>query len=153
MNHKILISVILINFSVLSCNTNNNTVKKKIKVEFENLQEVRMGSPYMIAELKITGLDVDLPKFDWQDKYAMSEDNKRLILVQFDLTGNEPGFIFYIVNTESKKIRKTNRIEGQLNSLEIENNNTIKYNKFLYDKTKSISDNLCCNIDEKIKIE
>lgn len=111
-----------------------------------------MGSPYMMADLKLEGVNVKIPKTSWQDKFAISENKKFIVLIRFELTDNEPGFVFYIINTEKEKVKKTQRIFGLINSVGIENQK-IKFNKFLYDKTKSKKGELCCNIDEELEIE
>lgn len=117
---------------------------KQIFVSFSNKQEIRHGSPYMMAELHITGIELDLPNNEWQDKYAISNDEKWLVLVNFDLSDNTPGFVFYIINLKSKKIKITERYFGLLNNVSIKEGK-ITYDKFLYDKGKSQAGNLCCN--------
>lgn len=53
-------------------------MEEKIKITFKNKYEIRMGSPYNLAEIEITGIKLNLPKFSWQDKYAISK-NKNLL--------------------------------------------------------------------------
>jgi hypothetical protein len=126
-------------------------MENNLQVTFSNRQEIRMGSPYMRADLKIEGIDIAIPNASWQDKFAISKDNKFIALVSFDLAGNEPAFKIYIIDTDKKTIRKTKRIFGLVNNISIVERK-IKFNKFLYDKTKSKTGELCCNIDEEIDI-
>ena len=132
-------------------------VMKKNKKPIEIIEstepvEIRMGSPYNLCSLKFIGTKLQLPETEWQDKHAWSEDNKYLILIRWDLTNNEPGFKFYIVDTEKESLRVSNRIDGLINSISIVDS-TILYNKFLLDIKKSSGGNLCCNYDEKYSIE
>lgn len=136
---------------IVGLSIKKSTMKNNLKIEFKNPQEIRMGSPYMIAELVIHGLNIDLPKNDWQNKYSISSSNKWLALVQFDLTDNEPGFIFYIVDLENEIVTMSKRIEGLLNDLKIDDDK-ISFNRFVYDKSKSKADGFCCNIDDEILI-
>lgn len=127
-------------------------MENKLKVIFSNRREIRMDSPYMRADLKIEGLDIVIPNACWQDKFAISEDKKFMALVSFDLSDNEPGFEIYIIDTDNKTITKTKRIFGLVNNICIVDRK-IKFNKFLYDKTKSKTGELCCNIDDELDIE
>ena len=111
-----------------------------------------MGSPYMMADLNLEGIDIEIPNACWQDKFAMSKDRKYIALISFDLAKNQPGFEIYIIDTDRKKITKTKRILGLVNKIRIEDRK-IKFNKFIYDKTKSKSGELCCNINEELEIE
>lgn len=127
-------------------------MKNKLKVIFSNRREIRMGSPYMRADLKIEGLDIVIPDACWQDKFAISVNKKFMALVSFDLSYNKPGFKIYIIDTDNKTITKTKRIFGLVNNISIVDRK-IKIDKFLYDKTKSKSGELCCNIDDELDIE
>ncbi|HEY4617670.1 MAG TPA: hypothetical protein VIH09_05700 [Flavobacterium sp.] len=124
----------------------------KIKITFKNRNEITMGSPYNLAEIEISGIELNLPKFSWQDKYAISKNKKFITLVYFDFVENEPGFKIYIIDLEKGKSKSSKRLIGLLNKIEIEND-TIKLNKFLYSKTKSEYGKLCCNFDEELKLE
>jgi hypothetical protein len=126
-------------------------MESNIKIIFSNRREIRMGSPYMIADLNLVGLQMELPQACWQDKFAISNDNKHIALISFNLSGNEPGFEIYIIDTDKKTITKTERISGLVNRISIINRK-IKYNKFLFNKSKSKANELCCNIDEEFDI-
>jgi hypothetical protein len=123
----------------------------KLKISFSNSREIRIGAPYMMADLNVEGLDIEIPNACWQDKFAISKDKKIIALVSFDLSDNEPGFEVYIIDTDKKTTTKTKRIFGLLNKISIDDRK-IKFNKFLYDKTKSKTGELCCNIDEELEI-
>jgi len=124
-----------------------------LKILFSNKHEIRMGSPYFIAELTIEGIDIEIPKANWQDKFAISADRKFIILVGFDLAKNEPGFRFHIVDVENKKVVKTKRFRGLVNKMSVKDRK-IKFNKFLYSKSESIKNGeLCCNTDDEFEIE
>lgn len=127
-------------------------LKSNLKIKFSNKQEIRMGSPYFIADINLDGIEVKLPKAEWQNKYAISKDKKSIVLIGFDFTNNEPGFKLYIIDVESKKITKSKRILGLINNISLEDK-IIKFNKFLYDKSKSKTGELCYHIDEEFEIE
>lgn len=124
---------------------------KRIFVSFSNKQEIRHGSPYMMAELHITGIELNLPNNEWQDKFAISNDEKWLVLVNFDLSDNTPGFVFYIIDLDSKQITTTERYFGLLNDVAVKEGRII-YDKFLYDKDKSQVGKLCCNYRGEITL-
>ena len=125
-------------------------MESRLKISFSNRQEIRMGSPYMMADLHLEGLDFEIPNACWQDKFATSKDRKFIALISFDLSDNEPGFEIYIIDTDKKTITKTERMFGLVNKISIDEGK-IKFNKFLFDKTKSKTGELCCNIDEELE--
>jgi len=130
-------------------------IKMKRPIEIEIIgqpSEIRMGSPYKTCELKLTGTDLKLPKNGWSDKFAWTKDSKVLALIQWDFENNEPGFHFYIIDPQTDKLTKSERIMGLVNSIKI-NNNKILYNKFLLDREKSENGKLCCNTDEEYDIK
>lgn len=110
-----------------------------------------MGSPYNSCELDFTGTTLNLPKNNWQDKFAWSSDNKYLTLIQWDFDDNEPGFHFYIIDTETDTLTMTERIMGLVNNIKIKNEKII-YKKFLHNKEKSKPGELCCYVDEEYEI-
>ena len=128
-------------------------MKRPIDIEIIGQpSEIRMGSPYKTCELKLTGTDLKLPKNGWSDKFAWTKDSKVLALIQWDFENNEPGFQFYIIDTLTDKLTKSERIIGLVNSIKI-NNDKILYNKFLLDREKSENGKLCCNTDEEYDIK
>ena len=126
-------------------------METKIKISFSDRREIRMGSPYMRADLKVEGLDLIIPKACWQDKFAISKDKKFIALVSFDLSENEPAFEIYIIDKDKNTITKTKRIFGLLNKIRIVDRK-IMFNKFIYDKRKSKTGELCCNFDDELDI-
>lgn len=118
-----------------------------LKIKITNRDELRMGSPYNICNIELPDLKfIDLPKAGWQDKYALSNDSKTLVLIKWNLEGNNPGFHFFIIDTITGAITRSERIAGLVNEIHI-TGNRIQYNKFLYDKSKPEAGSLCCNID------
>ena len=112
-----------------------------------------MGSPYNYCHIELIDYRaLEIPKGGWQDKYAWSSDYKKLVLIQWDFENGEPGFHFFIIDTEINQIKEGQRIPGLVNKIEIENEK-IKINKYLYDKEKSEPGNLCCNIDEEYDLD
>ena len=84
-----------------------------IKVEFLNVREIRMGSPYSLCEVRLSGDWVpDLPDWDWQDIMAEREENGLLALVRWDTPGNRPGFRIYIINSTNRSIHVSPRFPG-----------------------------------------
>jgi hypothetical protein len=127
-------------------------MENKLKISFSHRREIRMGSPYMSADLHLEGLDFEIANACWQDKFAISKDEKFLALVSFELKDNKPGFEIHIIDTDRKTVTKTKRISGLVNEIMIEDRK-IKFNRFLYDKSKSKAGELCCNIDDELDIE
>jgi len=109
--------------------------------------EIRMGSPYNSCDIEFVGTDkIQLPIATWQDKYAWTNDSKTLILVKWDLAGNNPVFKLVKVDTETGAIQESIKMLGAVNSLTV-TGNVAHYNKFYYDKVKS-KEKLCCNVEE-----
>ena len=126
-----------------------NTINRPFQIRIIDQGEIRMGSPYHSCEIQLIGFDkVQIPKYGGQDKYAWSDDSKNLVLIQYDLKDNEPGFHFFIIDTETGMMRESERIFGLVNAIAIEENK-IKYSKFLLDRTKSKPGDLCCHTDEE----
>ncbi|QDT66388.1 hypothetical protein V22_36550 [Calycomorphotria hydatis] len=84
-----------------------------MKVEFINCQEVRMGSPYKICDLKLEGKWVPvLPDEDWQDVICISPCSRFVGLVAWDTQKNEPGFIVYTIDIREQKYSVCDRMSG-----------------------------------------
>ncbi|HYF29504.1 MAG TPA: hypothetical protein VD993_00145 [Chitinophagaceae bacterium] len=127
-------------------------MKRPVRVKIINPQEIRMGSPFNLCGIELEGLDeIELPKGNWQDKYAWSGDSIKLVLVRWNFERNDPGFSFFIIDTDTGNVKQSDRIMGLLRELEIIGS-TIKYRKFLYDKSKSGHQALCCDIDEQYEL-
>ena len=126
--------------------------ERPFKIKIINYGEIRMGSPYNGCEIHLVNYDkIKLPNATWQDIYAWSEDSKKLVLVQWNLEKNEPGFHFFIIHIESGEFTRSHRIFGCVNSLVVREDKII-YNKFIYDKAKSSSGQLCCEVDEEYQM-
>lgn len=96
------------------------------KIEFSNEQEIRMGSLYNIADVKISGDYVpDISGYDFQDKSLISGDGKICYLVQWETINNEPGFIVWKLDSANELLSKSQRVEGCCDSLTFDNNKVI----------------------------
>lgn len=104
-------------------------MQETLSVEFQNVREIRMGSPYNLCEIKFEGKwTPPLPTEDWQDLKAYSPDNRYLALVQWNTRGNIPGFHIIRIDTKKKIFHKTKRIFGICKKIYWDNN------KFLWVK-------------------
>ena len=125
----------------------SDTTKRPIQVFFKNVGEIRMGSPYNTCSIEIVGSEkIQLPTASWQDKLAWSDDSKALVLVKWELAGNNPAFKLVKIETETGRIQESIRMLGAINTLKL-TSNTVHYNKFYYDKVKS-GEKLCCEVEE-----
>jgi hypothetical protein len=121
---------------------------KPFQVKVTNVEEVRMGSPYNACNIELVGYDeIKLPSAGWQDKYAWADDFKQLVLIKWNFENNQPGFHLFVIDIESGQIKESSRLFGLPNNISFVGDK-IKINKFLYDKEKSESGSLGCNIDE-----
>lgn len=128
-------------------------MERPIKIKMtERPSEIRMGSPYNLTQFSFSGTNLELPKYDWQDKYAWSNDNKYLALIQYNLTDNKPGFHFYVIDTEMDTLVISPRISGLVKKISIKEGKVF-YNKFLLDRKKSKPRELCCHTDEEYVIK
>lgn len=93
---------------------------KNIPFCFEQIREVRMGSPYHICTIRFSeSLRPRLPTTDYQDLFAVSPDEKHYALVRWDTPDNEPGFRVIIVNSETADLWQSQRIKGCCKGLEL----------------------------------
>lgn len=94
---------------------------KPFDIEINIISEIRHGSPYNVAELKIIGK----PGFkikrnnDWQNIQAWTDDNKYLALIKWDITLNEPGFRIALFDSMKGLLKKTDRIPGCCNTIKL----------------------------------
>lgn len=124
-----------------------DTTKRPFQVVFKNAHEIRMGSPYNTCDIELVGTDkIQLPKANWQDKFAWSSDSKILVLVKWNIDNNNPVFKLIFIDTETGAIQESIKILGAVNSLRV-TGKTVRYNKFYYDKVKS-REKLCCEVEE-----
>lgn len=120
-------------------------MKPPFEIRLHKIDEVRHGSPYMYCQIEFVGTDITLANCLWQNKYAWSDDFSNLVLIKWNFDENEPGFHFYIIDLLSKKIFESERILGLPDSIAV-SSKLIKYSKFLYDKRKSGTGDLCCHL-------
>lgn len=84
-----------------------------IRVRFKDVGEIRMGSPYSICRLELSGGKIpELPETDWQDRRAYSPDKRFLGLVRWDTPGNEPGFRIFTIDSARGTHTVSRRIKG-----------------------------------------
>lgn len=93
----------------------------KYNIEFDVLGEIRMGSPYNGANVKLTGDYIPaLGDFTFQDISLVSENGRTCYLVQWAID-KDPGYIVWKVDADNKTLTKSNRIEGCCDSLYFDN--------------------------------
>jgi hypothetical protein len=84
-----------------------------MRVYFEDVEEIRMGSPYNICDVRITGAwvpDIDLTEFQDLVCYSM---NGAVGLVRWDITPeNDPGFRVIIACPREKQTHESAHIAG-----------------------------------------
>lgn len=103
----------------------------KYNIEFDILGEIRMGSPYNGANVKLSGDYVpDFSSFTFQDKALISDDGRTCYLVQWDINNDDPGYIVWKIEANTRKISKSVRIKGCCESLNLKNEilQTISWN-------------------------
>jgi hypothetical protein len=127
-------------------------MKMPFEIKITDVGEVRMGSPYNSCYIELVGFHkLKISSHGWQDKFAWSEDSEKLVLIKWNFENNQPGFHIFSIETETGKTKESERIIGLPNSFSILDNK-VKLNKFLYNKEKSKTGNLCCNIDEEYEL-
>lgn len=104
-----------------------------LSVAFSNCGEIRMGSPYNVCDLELTGAWVpDLPNRDWQDRTAASPDGRYIGLVFWDDTkGNEPWFRVVTLDCTRKTVVVSDAVEGCCKRL-FWNGSEFSYDRSLY---------------------
>ena len=128
-------------------------VRRPLQIDFINPREIRMGSPYNLCEIRLSGgTNIELENNAWQDLALWSDDNKYLILVKWNLEKNEPGFHFVTFNIATGEKAIGERIMGCLNSMDFKNG-IIMYNKFLYTGQKTEDGELIGNIDDEYTLQ
>lgn len=106
-----------------------------------------MGSPYNTCKIELVGTDkIQLPQAFWQDKFAWTDDSKKLVLVKWHSTGEHPVFKLFIIDIETGVTQEGIRMIGAINNLKVKGD-TISYTKFYYKEIMS-KDTLCCTVQE-----
>lgn len=89
-----------------------------ITAHFSDCNEIRMGSPYQIACLRLEGDWIpELREGGWQPLFSRSPDERYLCLVEWDIAGNKPGFRVVLVDEKQKCVEFSQRILGCCESL------------------------------------
>jgi hypothetical protein len=87
--------------------------KRPFDIDIFNSNEIRMGSPFNICEIKLRGTEIQIPEGGWRDKFEWSLDNKFLVLIQWNIDKlNDPGFNFYIIDISKQSVQISERIKG-----------------------------------------
>jgi hypothetical protein len=89
-----------------------------ITVKFSNCYEIRMGSPYQICRLHLTGeWAPELEQRGWLPVHACSPDGRYLALAEWDTAENKPGFRLVLIDEERKTVEVSQRVLGCCESL------------------------------------
>ena len=87
-------------------------------VHFANYREIRMGSPFNLADPIITGDFVpDLSEYEFQDVSAVSSNGTDLYLVFWDLQGNSPAFRVLWLSEDERCVRTSENIPSACRQL------------------------------------
>lgn len=121
-----------------------------VEIKISNLSEIRMGSPYNTCDIELIGInDFHLPKSGWQDKYAFTEDFKKLVLIRWSFPNNEPGFILYLIDIENLSYQESIRLLGLPKTVSVNNEGHVLISKFYFDKTKTKDQNYANDVYEE----
>lgn len=83
------------------------------QIHFLNKSDIRMGSPFQSATLKLSGSFVpDTAPFRFQDRSAISPDGSKCALIQWDIQENEPGFIIWHLDELHQTLKRSERLSG-----------------------------------------
>ncbi len=112
----------------------------KLTPVFSNLREVGMGSPYNSADLTLEGNWVpDLPRFDWQDISAQSENGRYLAVVAWATNDQgEPGFRIVVIDKKEKNVRVSRRQRGCCRSLSWHGSHGLSWEAYCYTPVKGM---------------
>jgi len=118
-----------------------------IKAEFLNVNEMRMGSPYMVAEkVNVIGWDGHLNEWEYQNIFHYDQKYRIGVLIKWDVDNNgNPGFKPIVIHEGTNKLTEIPRIEGCCDKIFTENNK-IYFEVFKYPNRET----LFLNIPEKI---
>jgi hypothetical protein len=106
------------------------------KISFSNLVEVRMGSPFSIASVHLSGGFVpDLPERTFQDIALLNPTGSICFLVQWQTDDGNAGFVVWRLSNETKSVDFSKRIVGCCEKLEFENG-TVVASVFVYPERK-----------------
>ena len=89
-----------------------------ITAHFSGCHEIRMGSPYQMCRLHLSGeWTPDLEEYGWQPLYSRSPDGRYLALVEWNTAENLPGFRIVLIDEKRKSVEWSQRILGCCESL------------------------------------
>jgi len=84
-----------------------------LDVRFEGCVEIRMGSPFRVCRLALTGAWIpELPIDGWHDVTAASHDGRIIGLVQWDTANNNPGFRVVSIDCAARLVTTSARVSG-----------------------------------------
>lgn len=110
------------------------------RIRFKNVCEVRMGSPYNIAEPELVGQFVpDLSQFDFQDKSSISISGDRVAISQWAIEENDPGFIIWCISGKKRTVWKSPRFRGICEALSFVSEDLVEISIFNADQRTSDS--------------
>jgi len=85
----------------------------KIAYQFLDCHEVRMGSPFKMCRLALSGAWTPrLNEYGWTPVAVESPDGRYLALVCWDNAGNTPGFRVVLIDIERRSVSTSLRIVG-----------------------------------------
>ena len=94
-------------------------MKPLLEATFIDAGEIRMGSPYNTATLRLEGKwTPTLPLEDWQDIQAISPDGTVLGLVRWDVPNNNPGFRIVTIDAKNRRVAVCERMQGCCTGIE-----------------------------------
>jgi len=106
-------------------------------IDFYQISEIRMGSPYNTAKIKVH--DGYFPKaflhgiYAFQDKAVVSKDGNVLFLVMWSYIQGDPGFKILKILNKERKVYSSKLMSGCCKSIELNSNDReIKVSIFRY---------------------
>jgi len=85
----------------------------RYEIKFENICEIRMGSPFNGADVILSGDYIpDLSEHTFQDIGLINEAGDICYLVQWDQESGGPGFIVWKIDASKKCVTKSQKQTG-----------------------------------------
>ena len=82
-------------------------------LDFKNKGEIRMGSPYNLADVRLSGEFVpDFRGCEFQDKGSVNQTGDAVALVQWAIENNSPGVIVWMISEKDRLLKKSRRLSG-----------------------------------------
>ena len=96
-------------------------MKSGYAVQFNDMVEIRMGSPFNVGSVKISGgYSPELPAMAYQDLSLLTEDKHVIFLVRW-ISANEPQFVVQKIDDRSKTSIDSQPIPGCCQGLTFSN--------------------------------